>query len=123
MIPDVPPQLPAIVQQVSLPTLDLDSQIRFHPDKPFKKPLFVSSHVRLVLFALEPGQSLPSHTAPADVLMIVHQGTGTFLLGDRSVPGKAGDLITAAFGQPHGFTAKERLVVLAIISPDPGRPI
>lgn len=121
MLPDVPPSPPALVQQIASPSLEIESQIRFLPDQPFKKSLFRSSHVRFVLFALEPGQTLLPHSAQSDVLMLVHQGSGTFMLGDRTMAGKAGDLIVAPFGQPHGFTAKERLVVLAVIAPDPGK--
>lgn len=123
MLPDVPPSPPALVQQITSPTLDIESQIRFLPDKPFKKALFRSANVRFVMFALEPGQTLPSHSAQSDVLMLVHRGSGTFMLGDKTIEGKTGDLIVAPFGQPHGFTAKERLVVLAIIAPDPGKAI
>lgn len=121
MLPDLPPSPPALVQPITNPTLDIESQIRFLPDRPFKKPLFRSSNVRFVLFALEPGQTLPSHSAQSDVLMLVHQGSGTFTLGEKAIEGKVGDLIVAPFGQPHGFTAKERLVVLAVIAPDPGK--
>jgi quercetin dioxygenase-like cupin family protein len=123
MLPDVPPPPPALVQQIASSSLEIERQIRFLPDKPFKKPLFRSANVRFVLFALEPGQTLPSHSAQSDVLMLVHQGAGTFMLGDKTIEGKAGDLIVAPFGQPHGFTATERLVVLAVIAPDPGKAI
>lgn len=123
MVADLPPNPPALVQQITSPTMDIESQIRFQPDKPFKKALFRSGNVRFVMFALEPGQTLPTHSAQSDVLMLVHRGAGTFLLGDKTIAGKAGDLIVAPFGQPHGFTATERLVVLAIIAPDPGKAL
>lgn len=123
MLPDVPPSPPALVQHIASPSFAIESQIRFLPDKPFKKPLFRSGNVLFMLFALEPGQTLPTHSAPSDVLMLVHQGAGTFKLGEKTIEGKAGDLIVAPFGQPHGFIAKERLVVLAIIAPDPGKAI
>jgi quercetin dioxygenase-like cupin family protein len=121
MLPDVPPSPPPLIQPVSVSALAIESQIRFLPDRPFKKVLFASPHVRLVMFALEPGQTLPSHRVDSEVLLLVHQGTGSFERGETRVSGKAGDLLAIPVGQPHGFTAKDRLVVLAIIAPDPGR--
>lgn len=118
MISDLPPAPPALVQSI-------DAHVRFQADQPFTKAIHQSPHSRISLFVLEPNQEITPHTAPAEVLMFVHRGKGSFSVGDRTVVAQAGDMIPVPFGLVHGFKAQERMVVYAVITPNPmanGKP-
>ena len=52
---------------------------------------------------------------------MVVAGEGHFLLDGQDLPMRAGDLLVAPEGVPHGVrnTGSERLLVLAILAPAP----
>jgi mannose-6-phosphate isomerase-like protein (cupin superfamily) len=94
----------------------------YEPDKMGKSTLFQSSRLLVGLNAFEPGQAhaLHAHTNMDKVYSVV-EGEGVFLLEDRELPMKAGDLLVAPEGVPHGIrnTGAQRLLVLAILAPAP----
>ena len=84
--------------------------------------LFESSRLLVGLNAFEPGQEHALHAhAGQDKAYLVVAGTGQFLLDGQDVPMRAGDLLVAPEGVPHGVrnTGSERLLVLAILAPAP----
>lgn len=91
-------------------------------DKMGKSTLFESPHLLVGLNAFEPGQSHALHAhAGMDKVYSVVEGEGVFLLADRELPMRAGDLLVAPDGVPHGVrnTGTQRLLVLAILAPSP----
>ena len=56
-----------------------------------------------------------------DKVYHVIEGEGLFLLDDREAPMRAGTLLVAPEGAPHGIrnTGTERLLVLAVLAPAP----
>ena len=74
------------------------------------------------LNAFEPGQAhaLHAHEGMDKVYQVV-EGEGRFLLDDRELPMRAGDLLVAPSGVPHGVrnTSPERLLVLVFLAPSP----
>jgi quercetin dioxygenase-like cupin family protein len=92
----------------------------WRPDKMGKATLFESERLLVGLNAFEPGQSHALHAhAGMDKMYYVLDGAGVFLLEGRELPMKAGDLLVAPDGVPHGVrnTGGERLLVLAILAP------
>lgn len=91
-------------------------------DKMGKSTLFESPRLLVGLNAFETGQShaLHSHAGMDKVYQVV-DGSGVFLLDDRELPMRAGDLLVAPEGVPHGIrnTGSGRLLVLAILAPAP----
>jgi quercetin dioxygenase-like cupin family protein len=87
-----------------------------------KSTIFESARLLVGLNAFEPGQShaLHAHSGMDKVYSVV-QGEGVFLLEGRELPMRAGDLLVAPEGIPHGVrnTGPERLLVLAILAPAP----
>ena len=87
-----------------------------------KSTIFESSRLLVGLNAFEPGQSHPLH-AHADMDKVYHviQGSGLFLLEGRELPMRAGDLLVAPEGVPHGVRndGPDRLLVMAILAPAP----
>ena len=87
-----------------------------------KATIFESSRLLVGLNAFEPGQehSLHAHAGQDKVYHVI-EGEGLFLLQGRTLAMKAGDLLVAPEGVPHGVrnTGKVRLLVLAILAPAP----
>ena len=94
----------------------------YAPDKMGKSTLFQSRRLLVGLNAFEPGQSHALHAhAGMDKVYSVVEGEGQFLLEDRELPMRAGDVLVAPEGVPHGVrnTGTNRLLVLAILAPAP----
>jgi mannose-6-phosphate isomerase-like protein (cupin superfamily) len=87
-----------------------------------KSTLFESARLLVGLNAFEPGQSHALHAHHGmDKLYSVVEGEGMFLLEGRELPMRAGDLLVAPEGVPHGVrnTGPGRLLVLAVLAPAP----
>jgi mannose-6-phosphate isomerase-like protein (cupin superfamily) len=94
----------------------------WRPDKMGKSTLFESPRMLVGLNAFEPGQAHDLHAhGGMDKLYHVLEGDGVFLLEGREVPMRAGDLLVAPEGVPHGIrnTGTGRLLVLAVLAPAP----
>lgn len=92
----------------------------YRPDKMGKATLYESARLLVGLNAFEPGQAHALHAhAGMDKVYHVLEGEGVFLLQDRTLPMRAGDLLVAPDGVPHGVrnTGDRRLLVLAILAP------
>ena len=89
------------------------------PEKMGKTTLFSSARLLVGLNAFEPGQAHALHAhAGMDKVYHVLAGEGLFLLAGRELPMRAGDLLVAPDGVPHGIrnTSRARLVVLAVLA-------
>jgi oxalate decarboxylase/phosphoglucose isomerase-like protein (cupin superfamily) len=87
-----------------------------------KTTLFASSRLLVGLNAFEPGQSHELHAhVGMDKVYQVLDGEGTFLLEDRELPMRAGELLVVPDGVPHGVrnSGAHRLLVLAVLAPAP----
>ena len=91
-------------------------------EKMGKATIFASERLLVGLNAFEPGQSHALHAhAGMDKVYSVVEGEGLFLLDGQALPMRAGDLLVAPEGVPHGVrnTGQGRLLVLAILAPAP----
>jgi quercetin dioxygenase-like cupin family protein len=87
-----------------------------------KAAVFESPRLLVGLNSFEPGQSHALHAhAGQDKVYHVLDGEGVFLLEGGRLPMRAGDLLVAPEGVPHGIenTSRGRLIVLAILAPSP----
>ena len=94
----------------------------YSAEKMGKATIFASERLLVGLNAFEPGQSHALHAhAGMDKVYSVVEGEGLFLLEGRELPMRAGDLLVAPEGVPHGVrnTGQGRLLVLAILAPAP----
>jgi quercetin dioxygenase-like cupin family protein len=92
------------------------------PDRMGKSTLYQSTHLLVGLNAFEPGQSHALHAhAGMDKVYVVVEGEGLFLLADRQLKMRAGDLLVAPEGVPHGVAnnSAARLLVMALLAPSP----
>src|SRR5688500_7484468 len=91
-------------------------------DKMGKATLFESPRLLVGLNAFEPGQAHELHAhSGMDKLYQVVEGSVVFLLEGRELPMRAGDLLIAPDGVPHGIrnTGGARLLVLAVLAHHP----
>jgi quercetin dioxygenase-like cupin family protein len=89
-------------------------------DRMGKSTLFESPHMLVGLNAFEPGQSHALHAHRGmDKMYLVVEGTGVFLLEGKQLAMRAGDLLVAPDGVPHGVRndGPDRLLVLAVLAP------
>ena len=87
-----------------------------------KSTLYQSGHLLVGLNAFEPGQSHALHAhAGMDKVYLVIEGEGLFLLDGATLPMRAGDLLVAPDGVPHGVenNSRARLLVMALLAPGP----
>ena len=92
----------------------------YRPDKMGKSTLFESARLLVGVNAFEPGQEHALHAhAGMDKVYQVLSGQGEFLLAGRAIPMRAGVMLVAPEGVPHGIrnTGTGRLLVLAILAP------
>ena len=98
--------------------IDLKKVDKFTADKPYRELLYDSPNMRVLTFNFEPGQELPvhSHSADADVALIVLEGEGEFT-GAHEMPARAGQTQIMPVAEPHGLKAHTRLRLLVVIAP------
>ena len=93
--------------------------ITFRPER-FNPVLVASgSHMKAVLTCLEPGQFIPVHHPGVDMLLIVLEGQGEVVAGDRRETAGPGTVIFAPAGEARGVRAETRLIALHVVSPPP----
>lgn len=102
--------------------IDPASHADYRPEKMGKTTLFRSPQLLVGLNAFEPGQEHRLHThSGMDKMYLVLEGEGVFLLAEEEVPMRAGKLLVAPEGVPHGIrnSGAGRLLVLAVLAPAP----
>jgi quercetin dioxygenase-like cupin family protein len=111
---------------MSQPTVIVPSEHAvYSSSKMGKSTLFESDRLLVGLNAFEPGQEHALHAhAGMDKVYQVVEGEGLFLLEGRELSMRAGDLLVAPDGVPHGVrnNSRARLLVLAILAPSPSAP-
>ena len=95
---------------------------QYSASKMGKSTIFESARLLVGLNAFEPGKEHSLHAHPGqDKVYHVLEGEGLFLLEGRELSMRAGDLLVAPEGVPHGVRniGHGRLLVLAILAPAP----
>jgi quercetin dioxygenase-like cupin family protein len=78
-----------------------------------------SAHMKAVLTCLEPGQFIPVHRPGVDMLLIVLEGEGRVIAGDREESAQPGTTMFVPAGEARGLRADTGLVALHVVSPPP----
>jgi quercetin dioxygenase-like cupin family protein len=77
--------------------------------------------VRLVIFRIEPGQSVAPHRNPSTVLLTVLEGEGVVSGTEGEYHCAVGDIIAYEPGETHAMRAgNQTFKLLATIAPRPG---
>ena len=89
--------------------------------RPATAILHDSADLRLIVFRLAPGQSVPPHRSTSTVMLTVLAGEGLLSGGDDERVCAAGDVVVYAPDELHGMRATSgELLLLATITPRPG---
>jgi quercetin dioxygenase-like cupin family protein len=93
--------------------------VSFKPEKFNPVAIAASSRIKAVLTCLEPGQFIPVHRPGVDMLLVVLEGEGQLVAGDREEAAGAGTTVFVPAGEARGLKAGTRLVALHVVSPPP----
>ncbi|MCC7499417.1 MAG: cupin domain-containing protein [Bryobacterales bacterium] len=91
----------------------------FTPNKFNPVMLGGSERMKAVLTCLEPGQFIPVHRPGVDMLLVVLEGEGRIVAGEREEDVQAGTTAFVPAGETRGLRADSRLVALHVVSPPP----
>jgi quercetin dioxygenase-like cupin family protein len=61
--------------------------------------------VSFFIQASPPGHGPGPHTHPYAEVFVLHEGSGSFLAGDRTIEATGGSVVVVPPGELHGFTA------------------
>ncbi len=75
--------------------------------------------MKAVLTCFEPGQFIPVHRPGVDMLLLVLEGEGRLVAGDREEAARPGTAIFVPAGEARGLKAETRIVALHVVSPPP----
>ncbi len=96
-----------------------------NPEKPASAVIHDTDDLRLVVFRIAPGQSVPPHRSVSSVMLTVLEGEGTLAGEENGQPVEqrfgAGQSVTYEPNELHSMSAgSTELLLLATITPRPG---
>jgi quercetin dioxygenase-like cupin family protein len=85
------------------------------------KPVIDMPEIGIVNLVLEPGEKVPSHKTPVNVLFQVIEGKGAVTIGDETQIVEAGDIVVSPLQIPHALEANQDCVfsVYVMKTPNP----
>ncbi len=91
------------------------------PDRPAIAVIHDTDDVRLVVFRLERGQTVPPHRSMSSVMLTVLEGSGILSGESAERQCNKGEVVIYDRNELHGMRAESgRLLLLATITPRPG---
>ncbi|MEA4902895.1 cupin domain-containing protein [Desulfitobacterium sp.] len=77
--------------------------------------------IGIVNLIMEPGEKVPSHKTPANVLFQVIEGKGSITVGDETQMVEAGNIVVSPLQIPHSLVADQNSVfsVYVMKTPNP----
>ncbi|MCC7157835.1 MAG: cupin domain-containing protein [Bryobacterales bacterium] len=91
----------------------------FRPERFNPVLLGGSANMKAVLTCLEPGQFIPVHRPGVDMLLVVLEGEGRVVAGEREEAAQPGTTVFVPAGEARGLKAESRLLALHVVSPPP----
>lgn len=88
------------------------SLVEYAPESVVSRQLIKNEAGTVTLFAFDEGQSLSEHTTPFDALVQVIDGKVELIIGGRSVPAQAGQMVLMPADVPHAVRAPQRFKML-----------
>lgn len=71
------------------------------------RPVIDMPEIGIINLYLEPGEQVPSHKTPVDVLFQVIEGSGEVTIGEETRVVEPGDIIVSPKDIPHGLAASQ----------------
>jgi quercetin dioxygenase-like cupin family protein len=96
-----------------------DQMATFRPEHFNPVLLAESERVKVLLVCLEPGQFIPVHRPGVDLALVVLEGRGQIVVGNREEAIRPGAIAFAPAGEMRGLKAETRLIALHVVAPPP----
>lgn len=93
-------------------TLDLATLADYSPGSIVSRQLIKNDAGAITLFAFDAGQSLSEHTTPFDAMVQILDGQAELVIGGKSVPARAGQLVVIPADVPHAVKVSQRFKML-----------
>jgi len=91
----------------------------FNPDKFNAVKLAENERARVIEACFEPGQFIPAHQPGVDLTLVVLEGTGALIAGDREEKLEPGSMAFIPAGERRGIRADTRLILFHVVTPPP----
>jgi quercetin dioxygenase-like cupin family protein len=91
----------------------------FRSDKFNPIALAQNERVKVILACFEPGQFIPVHKPGVDLTLIVMEGRGRLVAGDKEEEIGPGSVVFVPAGEARGVEATSRLVLMHVVTPPP----
>lgn len=78
-----------------------------------------NERVKVILACFEPGQFIPVHQPAVDLTLVVLEGEGQIVVGNREESVEPGAITFVPAGEARGIKAETRLVLLHVVTPPP----
>jgi len=91
----------------------------FSPERFKAVPVGATARMRVLLVCLEPGQFIPVHHPGVDIAIVVLEGAGRVVAGDRDEEVRPGAVVVVPAGDARGLLATAQLVALTVVTPPP----
>lgn len=82
-------------------------------------PVAGNERIRVIVASFEPGQFIPVHRPGVDLTLLVLEGNGSIIAGDKEEQVGPGSLAFIPAGEARGVKADSRLVILHVVAPPP----
>lgn len=79
-----------------------------------KSAVFNRDGVKAVRLQIAAGATVPTHSSNADVIAVVVQGRGRFVVNDEPIDLKPGVVVDMKPGTPHSIEASETLELIVL---------
>jgi quercetin dioxygenase-like cupin family protein len=91
----------------------------FKPERFNPVVLAENQRVKVILVCLEPGQFIPVHSPQVDMALVILEGEGMLVAGEREEAARPGVVAFVPAGENRGLKAQTRLVALHVVTPPP----
>ncbi|MGM0380775.1 MAG: cupin domain-containing protein [bacterium] len=95
--------------------LQMGEEINYAEDGIVSKTILDKPEGTITLFALDGGQNISEHSAPHHALVEVLEGSGEFIIEEKSVEVPAGEHLIMPANVPHAVKANQQFKMLLIM--------
>jgi len=88
------------------------SLVEYAPESVVSRQLVRNEAGTITLFAFDEEQSLSEHTTPFDALVQIIDGQAELMIGGKSIPAAAGQMVLMPADVPHAVRARQRFKML-----------
>ena len=93
--------------------------LKFQPERFTPVALSGNDRVKVILACFEPGQFIPVHRPGVDLTLVILEGEGVLVAGDREEKIEPGAMAFIPSGEARGIKAETRMAALHVVSPPP----